>query len=222
MDALDSRFAEERLRQKRGVHQRKDELNKNEVRDDDDNNRQQRQVQQGRRARLGRYGNADIGQAIAQGERSAEHYNHGYRQYNEGGGGKGAFGRYQLRKGVLVEAGWMDKLGRWTEKAASNGVKNDVDVLDRPQAQEQAMSDVLRVYDRQARALGVDRYVGHYRLAVPSVARGNHCHGSSRRHNRRQKFLGTNGYRQESFQRRRCENWPVRCKTLTRIRRRRL
>lgn len=63
-------------------------------------------------------------------------------------------------KGVLVEAGWMDKLGRWTEKAASHGVKNDVDFLDRPEAQEQAMSDVLRVYDNQTPALGLARYVG--------------------------------------------------------------
>jgi hypothetical protein len=107
-----------------------------------------------------RFSNSEFRQAIAQAEHSAEHYNHGYRQYNEGGGGKAVFGRYQLRKGVLVEAGWMDKLGRWTEKAASNGVKNDVDFFDRPEAQEQAMTDALRVYDSQARALGLDRYVG--------------------------------------------------------------
>ena len=54
----------------------------------------------------------------------------------------------------------MDRLGRWTEKAAAHGVKNDMDFLDRPEAQEQAMTDVLRVYDNQVRALGLDRYVG--------------------------------------------------------------
>ncbi len=59
-----------------------------------------------------------------------------------------------------MDAGWMDNLGRWTGKAASHGVKNDVDFLDHPEAQEAAMTDALRVYDRQARALGVDRYAG--------------------------------------------------------------
>lgn len=107
-----------------------------------------------------RFSNSEFRQAIAQAERSAEHYNHGYRQYNDAGGGRGAFGRYQLRKGVLVDAGWMDKLGRWTEKAAAHGVKNDMDFLDRPDAQEQAMTDILRVYDNQIRTLGLDAYVG--------------------------------------------------------------
>ncbi len=107
-----------------------------------------------------RHSNAEFRDAIAKAERSAEHRNHGYRQYNDAGGGGGAFGRYQLRRGVLMDAGWMDNLGRWTGKAASHGVKNDVDFLDHPEAQEAAMTDVLRVYDRQARALGVDRYVG--------------------------------------------------------------
>ncbi len=59
-----------------------------------------------------------------------------------------------------MDAGWMDNLGRWTGRAASHGVNNDVDFLDHPEAQEAAMTDALRVYDRQARALGVDRYVG--------------------------------------------------------------
>jgi hypothetical protein len=116
-------------------------------------------------ARLGdrvweRHSNAEFRHAIAQAERSAEHRNHGYRQYNDAGGGRGAFARYQLRMGVLIDAGWMDRLGRWTEKAASFGVTNDMDFLDRPEAQERAMTDALRVYDRQARALALDKYVG--------------------------------------------------------------
>jgi hypothetical protein len=44
-----------------------------------------------------RHSNAEFRDAIAKAERSAEHRNHGYRQYNDGGGGRGAFGRYQLR-----------------------------------------------------------------------------------------------------------------------------
>ena len=50
--------------------------------------------------------NAAFRDAIAKAERSAEHPN-GYRQFNPAGGGKGAFGRYQLRMGALIEAGWM-------------------------------------------------------------------------------------------------------------------
>jgi hypothetical protein len=92
-----------------------------------------------------RQSNAEFRQTIAKAERSA---NHGYRQYNDAGGGRGAFGRYQLRQKVLIDAGWMDKLGRWTGKTASFGVTKDMDFLDRPEAQETAMTDVLRVYDR--------------------------------------------------------------------------
>ena len=62
--------------------------------------------------------------------------------------------------GALVEAGWMDSLGRWTEKAAAFGVKTDVDFLERPEAQEAAMTDVLRDYERQLSAKSLDRYIG--------------------------------------------------------------
>lgn len=104
--------------------------------------------------------NAGFRAAIAKAERSAEHPNHGYRQFNDAGGGVGALGRYQLRMGALIEAGWMDGLGRWTEKAAGYGVKTSMDFLDRPEAQEAAMTDVLRDYDRQLSAKGLDQHIG--------------------------------------------------------------
>jgi hypothetical protein len=47
-----------------------------------------------------------------------------------------------------------------TPNSATHGVKNDVDFLDRPEPQEQAMTDALGVYDRQARALDLQGYVG--------------------------------------------------------------
>jgi hypothetical protein len=105
-----------------------------------------------------RQSNAEFRAAIAKAERSAEHPNHGYRQFNDAGGGVGALGRYQLRMGALIEAGWMDGLGRWTEKAAGFGVKTSMDFLDRPEAQEAAMTDVLRDYDRQLSAKGLDQH----------------------------------------------------------------
>lgn len=54
----------------------------------------------------------------------------------------------------------MDGLGRWTEKAASLGVKTNMDFLDRPDAQEAAMTEVLRDYDRQLSAKGLDQHIG--------------------------------------------------------------
>jgi hypothetical protein len=79
--------------------------------------------------------NAEFRHAIAKAEGSAEHPNHGYRQYNSAGRGVGALGRYQLRMGALIEAGWMDGLGRWTEKAGRFGIKTDNDFLNHPEAQ---------------------------------------------------------------------------------------
>jgi hypothetical protein len=93
-------------------------------------------------------GNDRVMQSSARPSKAERSANHGYRQYNDAGGGRGAFGRYQLRQKVLIDAGWMDKLGRWTGKTASFGVTKDMDFLDRPEAQETAMTDVLRVYDR--------------------------------------------------------------------------
>ena len=98
--------------------------------------------------------------AIARAERSGEHAHHGYRQYNSSGGGKGAFGRYQLRMDALTQAGWMNGLGRWTDKAGACGVKTDMDFLNHPEAQEAAMTDVLRDYDRQLSAKGLDQHIG--------------------------------------------------------------
>jgi hypothetical protein len=60
---------------------------------------------------------------------------------------------------ALIEAGWMDGLGRWTDKAAF-GVKTDMDFLNRPEAQEAAMTDVLRDYDQQLSAKGLDQNIG--------------------------------------------------------------
>ena len=84
-----------------------------------------------------RYSNADFREAIARAERGHEHRDHGYWQYIDAGGGQGAFGRYQLRRSALVEAGWMDGLGRWTEKAAAFGVKTEMDFLAVPMRKKQ-------------------------------------------------------------------------------------
>jgi hypothetical protein len=69
-----------------------------------------------------------------------------------------ALGRYQILKGALQDAGWKDKDGLWTPKAQAAGVNSDDDFLKNPEAQEQALTDVLqrdaeqlkayRLYDR--------------------------------------------------------------------------
>jgi hypothetical protein len=48
-----------------------------------------------------------------------------------------------MLKGALVDAGWKNKDGGWTEKAEEAGVKSDDDFLKNPDAQEQALTDTL-------------------------------------------------------------------------------
>ncbi|MDO8931689.1 MAG: M23 family metallopeptidase, partial [Rhodocyclaceae bacterium] len=48
-------------------------------------------------------------------------------------------GRYQMGTDALVEAGYQDKAGNWTNYAKSQGVSTRQDFLDNPQAQDDAL-----------------------------------------------------------------------------------
>ncbi len=78
-----------------------------------------------------------------------------------------ALGKYQLTGRALLDAGWMDKNGAWTEKANQFGIRSWGDFLAHHDAQEAAMRDVVRRNEVQAAAYGiVDRYAGRTYIGV--------------------------------------------------------
>lgn len=100
--------------------------------------------------------NADFRQKLAEKESTATAPNNGYgvRAQN------GALGRYQMLPKALIDAGWKNSDGSWTEKAGEAGVKNDNDFLKNPDAQEQALTDVLEKYHGELKRDGALDYVG--------------------------------------------------------------
>jgi hypothetical protein len=97
---------------------------------------------------------AEFRVAIAQAEGSANKPNDGYGETNAV---SGALGRYQLTEGALTDAQWMSAQGYWNP---SNGVLSAEDFLNNPEAQEDAMTDVMQRNDEQLEAKGVTRYIG--------------------------------------------------------------
>lgn len=87
--------------------------------------------------------NGEFRARIAAAERSAEHPNNGYGQVN---GRSGALGRYQFLPSTLMDMGWKDASGAWTERA---GVRGDAEFLGSPQAQEAAFTAFLRRVETQ-------------------------------------------------------------------------
>lgn len=110
---------------------------------------------------LGRGAMPPPGQAfrdrIAQAERSAEHPGGGYTQRNAS---SGALGRYQIIPAALQDIGWHDAGGRWTARAAAQGVQSEADFLANPAAQEAAMGDYLRRTGAQLAAHGAQASAG--------------------------------------------------------------
>ena len=78
----------------------------------------------------------------------------------------GALGRYQLLPVALVDIGWKDGQGRWTDRAAAAGVQSEADFLGRPAAQEAAMASYLQRTGQQLAANGVLAQAGR---SLPGV-----------------------------------------------------
>ncbi len=64
----------------------------------------------------------------------------GYRAYNSGGGGLGAWGRYQMRQRALVAGGVLDDMPRTPEELDQFREQ----FLDDPEAQERAFAQYMR------------------------------------------------------------------------------
>jgi hypothetical protein len=71
-----------------------------------------------------------------------------------------ALGRYQMRNRTLVDAGWKNSDGSWTDKAKDAGVTSDDEFLANPDVQEKALTDVIDRNSMQLSSNGADRYVG--------------------------------------------------------------
>jgi len=82
----------------------------------------------------------------------------------------GALGRYQLTRIALIEAGWLGRDGRWTQRARDAGVATDAEFLANPAAQEAALNAVLSSNEDQLRRNGATRSIGR---EVPGLRGGN-------------------------------------------------
>lgn len=54
-----------------------------------------------------------------------------------------------MQEDALIDAGWKNTDGTWSEKAGEAGVHSDKDFLANPNAQEQAFTDALQAYHNQ-------------------------------------------------------------------------
>ncbi|CCG42834.1 hypothetical protein [Magnetospirillum molischianum] len=127
-------------------------------------------------------GNGTFRQKIAEAERSAEHANDGYGQRHPGG----ALGRYQITPNTLLQTGWKIG-GTWTDKARQHGVTSDDDFLNSPEAQEAAMSDIMREAELQADSKGLYGHSGKtyngvggktVKITDGGIAAAAHRHGA--------------------------------------------
>lgn len=65
-----------------------------------------------------------------------------YTAYNETGGGIGALGKYQLRKPILQDLGYVDKNGKWLGK---NNISSANDFYKNHAEQEKAIRDMMNL-----------------------------------------------------------------------------
>ncbi|MBO5284873.1 MAG: hypothetical protein J6B00_03250 [Alphaproteobacteria bacterium] len=66
-----------------------------------------------------------------------------YTAYNKKGGGIGAHGKYQLRKPILQDLGYVDKNGKWLGK---NNISSANDFYKNHAEQEKAIRDMMNYY----------------------------------------------------------------------------
>ena len=80
-----------------------------------------------------------------------------YQEFNPTGGGIGGLGRYQIRKGALIDTGMVDGQGNWTGRL---NIHSKQDFLNNPSAQEQVIAEHLANLDRQLRIKGATTHIG--------------------------------------------------------------
>ena len=71
-----------------------------------------------------------------------------YDKHNSEGGGIGALGKYQMRKGILTDLGYVNNKGVWQGK---DGIYSSSDFLDLPEVQEKIARKMVDTYYKQLR-----------------------------------------------------------------------
>jgi hypothetical protein len=94
---------------------------------------------------------------LAQLKMSADKPNNGYGEVSSDGR---VLGRYRLGPKALIDAGWKNDDGLWTEKAKEAGVTTNAQFLKNPDAQEQALTDLLQRYNEELKARGAYGKIG--------------------------------------------------------------
>ena len=69
-------------------------------------------------------------------------------------------GRFQLGKAALIDIGFMNREGQWTEKAAEYGVYSDQDFFNSPGIQETAFDMFVDVQRSYVQHYELDQYIG--------------------------------------------------------------
>ena len=106
-----------------------------------------------------RHPNREWRERIVGTESEIKDNDHGYRSRPKDG--SSARGRYQINEQTLRGAGWKDKTtGEWTERAKFFGVTSEEEFLVNENAQEEALNDVLREYERQLVSRGAMQSAG--------------------------------------------------------------
>lgn len=89
--------------------------------------------------------NREWRERIVVGESNVENVNHGYGSRSKV---STALGRYQMVLRTLIDAKWKEEITKqWTARARAFGVTTDDDFLVNENAQEAALTDVLRRYE---------------------------------------------------------------------------
>ncbi|MDK9721359.1 MAG: hypothetical protein OEL53_09275 [Rhodospirillales bacterium] len=71
-----------------------------------------------------------------------------------------AQGKYQITKGGLVDIGWKDRKGNWTEEAKRHGVKSDDDFKKSASAQDKAAQAYFEKKDAAINEIGAKKHIG--------------------------------------------------------------
>ncbi|MBI5122030.1 MAG: hypothetical protein HZA67_13590, partial [Rhodospirillales bacterium] len=96
-----------------------------------------------------------------------------------------AQGKYQITKGGLVDIGWKDRKGNWTEEAKRHGVKSDDDFKKSASAQDKAAQAYFEKKDAAINEIGakkhigqeIDGVVGKFKISEAGLAAAAHRDG---------------------------------------------
>ncbi|MBF0166477.1 MAG: hypothetical protein HQL45_02500, partial [Alphaproteobacteria bacterium] len=82
------------------------------------------------------------------------------RTTNDVNSGSTEKGKYQINDVGLVDIGWKDDKGNWTDLAKRNGVKSDADFRNDTSSQDKAAQQFFKRKEEALKTLGADKHKG--------------------------------------------------------------